>query len=687
MDVSSEKSQDISQFVQGLGLSSLSNSALDLETFSDESISTLSSLNSLENVKDSSAVLSPRCSPGSNRNLQSQLNQKDIIIDAIRQKHHEQMNALHAKLRETDSSIAFIKQKFNEKLALLSQKSEEDKENIRREAQSQIEQIKQLNKARREGLAFSKLPQLTQEEFNQLSSQAPSTVTLPQFLAMQLFEYNQNVQNQSDKANGEIKRFMKENENLRSQVNQLNAELSNEKELRLSLEARLSSVSNRRSNIPSPVQCLDQTDKIQKIESEKAELRNAYQISLAHLNEVTEQRDAAIKHSNDIEADLSKAQDEIVSLQSQLKAVQTLADRQEAILTQQYTDIAELKRTRDEFFNRCIQSSEMRKNEIGALLQNEVEKLSLRSKSDVDYVRNVTEKMRDREIQLLTQSHDQAIAESNQLRLDLRKAEEERTKLQAEYQTLQLSHEAEITRISSDLKVKSYELERVKLIYDELKGVQDDIIDERDALYSKFDLVKQEVMRLENEVKSRDQEINQLHDKIAMYEKLENELDIAIETLDLNTVGSVALPSDANRRVKQSIQLAKRVMQLSQTNAKLTAECEDLKAQLEISNQELDDAKKQLQAAGQPQQVFISMITDKQDEINKLKKKLTALNEMNQELIKDNENIKKDFGSMRFQSESGKPVKQMEQCPFSNSSQLPTRGCFEPAPFVVSRYD
>jgi hypothetical protein len=89
--------------------------------------------------------------------------------------------------------------------------------------------------------------------------------------------------------------------------------------------------------------------------------------------------------------------------------------------------------------------------------------------------------MREREFKILSQSHESAVDEAKQLRVDLRRAEENRAKLRAEYQTLQLAHEAELTRVSSDLRVKSYELERIKLVHDELKAAHEDLTDDRDA--------------------------------------------------------------------------------------------------------------------------------------------------------------------------------------------------------------
>jgi hypothetical protein len=67
-------------------------------------------------------------------------------------------------------------------------------------------------------------------------------------------------------------------------------------------------------------------------------------------------------------------------------------------------------------------------------------------------------------------------------------------------------------------------------------------------------------MKLIHNLKIREHEIQVLSDKAMMYERLENELDLAIETLDLTSVGGIAVPSDANRRIKQSVMLARRVM-------------------------------------------------------------------------------------------------------------------------------
>ena len=683
----SDSSGVLRDIAQQLGLSQFSASLIDLESISDGS-SDLSSISSgfantshLQNPNDLSLAKYSH----NMRSLETQLNQRDLVIDSIRQQHREQLDALHQKLRETDSAINFIKQKFEEKVNAMNQRFAEEKQAIQRAADAEVKRLKDLNRAHRQNLAFDRLPELTPEEYESISSRPATDITLTQFLAAQLYEFKNKHTKGLSRAEKERDTLAAANQKLQTQLNNANAELVTERELRISLESRLAASTKRLPPKAATMDAPDMSEKLRKIEDERAELRGAYQVALSRLNEANEAKTGAQRKGSELEAELTQAKAEITSLRAQLQAMQTLTDKQEAIMNQQFADIAELKRTRDDFFNKLVQSSESRRSEFGQLLKNEVERMSERSRNDVEYIRDVTEKMREREFKILSQSHESAVGENKQLRLDLRKAEEERAKLQAEYQTLQLAHEAELTRISSDLRVKSYELERIKLVYDELKAQHEDLGDDRDALAAKFDIVKQEVMKLEHDVKLRDSQIQSLSDKVNMYEKLENELDMAIETLDLNSVGPLAVPSDANRRVKQSIMLAKRVMQLTQTNNQLTAECESLKQQLVNYTEEMNEMKKNLEASGKPQQVFVEMLNQKQQEIGALKAKLASLQEVNQELVREKESLQQDVRLAAHTRNEVNQAKRFAGCFLASADDEPTRDCVDPAPFVITR--
>jgi progesterone-induced-blocking factor 1 len=178
-----------------------------------------------------------------------------------------------------------------------------------------------------------------------------------------------------------------------------------------------------------------------------------------------------------------------------------------------------------------------------------------------------------------------------------------------------------------------------------------------------------------------------LSDKVAMYDRLENELDLAIETIDLNSIGGIAVPSDANRRIKQSVMLARRVMQLQQANNQLTAECEALKQQLTNSSTENQEMKARLDASGQPQQVFVALLNEKQHEINGLKSKLAALQEMNRELVQEKESLRRDVKTVARQNTEITEARRFAGCFLCQDADAPTHEPVDPEPFIITRKD
>lgn len=696
----SDSSEVLKDMVQQLGLSQFSASLIDLEPISDGSGSIFVSSDDYVNpsrTKYNGDLSQSKYSMNSMKSLESQIMQRDLVIDSIRQQHRQQLDALHDKLRETDNAINLIKQKFEEKINSMNTKFLEEKAQIESKYEAEIKRLKDLNRSHRQNLAFKKLPELTIAEYESLSTKPQTDLTLPQFLSVQLYEYNRDSKDKFAQMNTSNSELASTNERLQSQLNNAKTELLSERELRISLESRLAATSKKIPPKPEKYEPPDLHEKLLQAENDRAELRGAYQVALARLNESNDQRMSLTSANKELEQKLLHMKTENTSLTAQIKALHTLTTRQEAMLSQQYSDIAELKRSRDEFFNRFVQTSESRRSEIGNLLNSEVAKIQERSRNDVEFIRGVSEKMRERELKVLSDSHESLVLENKELRQEIRRAEEERSKLQAEYQTLQLAHEAELTRISSDLRIKSYELEHIKVVHEELKSANEDVTDDRDALSAKFQLMKEEVVRLEHEVKQRDAQIRTLSEKVMMYEKLENELDTAIETIDMNNnkngqngaglFGPFAVPSDANRRIKQSVMLAKRVMQLTNEKNQLEAEREMLKTELQRAQDELNDSNKRLEMAGKPQQVFVELIKSKEDEINKLKSKIQSLNEMNQELIRRQESLEQNVKIVSRKNSEIEEVKRFTGCFMCNQDDEPTHDFADPSPFIITRHD
>ena len=104
--------------------------------------------------------------------------------------------------------------------------------------------------------------------------------------------------------------------------------------------------------------------------------------------------------------------------------------------------------------------------------------------------------------------------------------------------------------------------------------------------------------------------------------------------------------------------------------------------------EENESLKNQVTAAGQPHQIFVSMMTEKQDENNKLRKKIALLSEKVQELELEKKSIQRDFSIISTQQENIKYSDKMAKCPFSQAQEdEPTHEAVDPAPFIIIRRD
>ena len=500
--------------------------------------------------------------------LRSQIRQRDNIIDAMRLKYHRTITQLTEKLVQTNADIEQIKQQYREKLEQLKAQNAKTQSEREEELQKEIEHLKAQNRARRDNLTFSRLPEVDEDEYNKLKAQKQSSLSIPQFVAMQLYEHDMESKKKVAEAQRLRDEALSQMEKLNTKLSDENAALITERELRISLEQKLASLSTK--NIASKQISADvstaNAQRVKNLEQENDELRNSCQVALKRCTETATQLDQQKKENNKLQQNVAKLKAENQSLSAQIATINAFANRQESYLQDLKMENAELKRSRDDFYRRCITTAEQKKNDYGTALQADLQHITENSKSNIEYIRSVSERIHEREVQTLQKTLDQTLDEVKELRLQLRKSEESRSTLQSEYATIQTTHNAEISRLTSNLKTKEQQYQLLQTSYDELEANHEDLQAERDKYQSSFNLVMEEYNKLKLEIDQRDNQIQALQEKVQTYEKLEGELDHAIENLELSSMGPLAIPSDANRRMKQSIQLSKRVMTLTKVN-------------------------------------------------------------------------------------------------------------------------
>lgn len=679
-----ESPSSLSDFLQNLELSSYSTSLMQEEPGEHHNSQLFSS-----DIQTSPQQLKYRQSShhtGSGRTAEAMVRQRDNVIDSIRLQSRHQIEALQEKLIGTLTTIESLKNSFKEKLEQINKSHSDELNRCRQEQEEEISNLKNINRARRENLDFSKLPVLTDDEYPIIKAEKPSKLTIPQYVALQLYEHDLEKNKQIREANRLKDEALKTLEQNTLQMSDRSIDLMSERELRLSLESRLATMVGH-SSPEDHASFGSHSERVVRLERENAELRASCSKALNQCNEAQTARAVSEKKLKKSEDEILRLTREKESLQAHIAQITSISNKHEDMINDYKLEVAELRKTCESLYHSSIQTSEVRKLDIGSIVSSEIQRLSERHRTDLDFIVTVSEKKHESEVKILKDAHDKALEEIKQLRIELRQTHNEHAKLQAEYLTLQKAHECEIMRLQSDVRSSHYECERVKLTLDELKASFEDVTDERDALAAKFDIVKQELMKKEADMSVKDSHIISLQEKVNMYEKLEGELDHAIENLDLHSAGSLTVPVDANRRVKQNILLSKRVLQLTNQNSASESEINKLREEVSSKNTIIEKLTEQIEAAGKPQQVFVSMLSEKQDEINKLRRKIADLTQQNNALKLEKESMKRDVKIVAQYEDEKRQSNKISDCPFANFDDEPIHMPAEPAPFIISSKD
>jgi hypothetical protein len=240
-------------------------------------------------------------------------------IDSICRRHEEELKVARRALQETDAAIKAIRRWFQEKLAAMKHRFAREKHQIEERAAAEVKRLRDLNRAHRESIAFDRLPQLTAAEYEEIRSFPPTELPLIRFLSMQLYELMDDLRRSAAKSDRERS---DEIQKLQLRLTAANTDLVAERELRLSLEAKLD------ERIPPKPDFPDLSSRVLELESQTADLRAAHRRALTKLamlaSRVKELTVANRELAAEIEAlrrRLVESSREIAELRTQIEAV------------------------------------------------------------------------------------------------------------------------------------------------------------------------------------------------------------------------------------------------------------------------------------------------------------------------------------------------------------------------------
>jgi progesterone-induced-blocking factor 1 len=268
--------------------------------------------------------------------------------------------------------------------------------------------------------------------------------------------------------------------------------------------------------------------------------------------------------------------------------------------------LEETKRTKEDLYEKMMHAREAYKVEYDLKLNQELIELKKKTEHEIEKLRVSTKEFYEREILTLKESRDGALIEKERHDLTIKELQIKCQEAANELRLVQVSCENRVSELKSDVKLKTFELERARMLSDEHVTNHQKVLLENEKLQKKCELVQNEFYAAQMHNDKRFMEIeSELAEKkarLANYEKVEDEMDAVIKQVaEASENGQVGeeeaermlmsygygtnVMMSAKRKIQQNVHLTKRVLQLEQLNTTLRHEL----ARERNSHRELED--------------------------------------------------------------------------------------------------
>lgn len=216
------------------------------------------------------------------------------------------------------------------------------------------------------------------------------------------------------------------------------------------------------------------------------------------------------------------------------------------------------------------------------------------------------------------------------------------------------------------MRARDEELQRVTHIYEQNMLLVKETKLESESLKSKIDLLKTEYYKVEAMAREGTAEVRAelsvAKERLANYEHIEKQLDDVIvgaaasykpeddlnSRMDQSLMQSIAsAPTNANRRIQQSLMLANRLQAKQRELETTQKEVQVLKKKLDSSEADLTLNKRLLTKTNQPNSYMIADIEKSERELDFAQRKIKSLEDMVRKLKVENDHLKMSKKNMQ----------------------------------------
>lgn len=603
--------------------------------------------------------------------LRIELSQKNLIIDNMKVDYLSKVDELEELVADMRHDKQILQARLESQLKLQQEESKSSLERTRQEMAKIFKRQQALElenkKLQEKAVDFRKglndLESISDEEYLELKAKDPDQLGLREFLMIKVFEASHPLSVECTNLRQQMDSLTHDLHTRDEEVAVYRKEAEDEKMGRMEMEQRVQKLSLQLEKLQSQVHQGDY--RISNFDHVRSE-RDSLDRDVVELKKSNTLLDAALKTKSDSLIDLQKelhASQQTVSLlkqdkeymNRQLQEIRGRCTLAEERLEQSSKQLEETKQAREELYEKYISVREQYKSEYELRLKTELDDIKGKTSIELDRIRVDTKEMFERENRNLREARDNALEEKERACVSEKETTSKYDLLQSEFRQLQLSADSRQSDLQKEINVKQFELEKMQMILDETTSNLCQAKLEAEKYQSKSEVLSKEYYSLKNSSERRlvelESKCKEQGDKLAVYEKLEQELDdVIMQAAEIENESDAErvlfsygyganVPSTAKRRMQQSVHLARRVLQLERANTSLRDDMEREKKKKDLLGKELSKATSLLNEAQQPYNYLIESIRARDAQNQTLTEQLTLMEEDMSKLKAEKEDL------------------------------------------------
>uniref|UniRef100_A0A8C1WSW8 Progesterone immunomodulatory binding factor 1 n=1 Tax=Cyprinus carpio TaxID=7962 RepID=A0A8C1WSW8_CYPCA len=558
--------------------------------------------------------------------LKIELSQKNLLIDNLKVDHLTKIEELEERLNDALHQKQVLALRLDSQLKL--QQDENRKQQVLRKQemdtimlrQKQLEETNRQLCDRAGDLRRSLRDlELSEEKYAELKELPEDKLTIPEYVAIRFYEVVNPLRALVTELQVKKSNLNEDLDSHRNQTRSLMESYEEERRARSELEIRCQRVTLELADTKQLIQEGDyKRENYDKIKRE----RDGYETEVRELRKKLEMLDlthtALTKERNDLNKEAATLQQSVTLMQKdkeylnrQNMELNVRCAHQEDRLDRLQTQLEDTKKAREDAYEKYVASRDHYKTEYENKLRDELERIRMKTSHEIESLQRASKEMYERENRNLRETRDNAVIEKDRALNAERDVQGKYDQLLYQFRQLQLSSDSRVAELLNQVKLKKFELERSQMVQEETARNLSLCQIECEKHQKKLEVLTKEFYGLQTSSEKRITELqaqnSEKQARLETYERLEKELDdVTMQAAEMENEDEAErvlfsygyganIPTTAKRRLKQSVHLARRVLQLEKQNTLLRRDLERQTAHSsQISEEELSVMKQVL---------------------------------------------------------------------------------------------